>query len=191
MSVSLSIFTWDPVHPYGQTIVDPAVVLPYAGTPLVSAFSSTDRPRLRVRAHFRGAIAKYAAIRDFWIARRGPVELFYFRPRIDYAKTSVTPTGAVNGSNTVYTVPADATYGGDYPIDDANAVLTVNGTPVSKTVDTDGRTFTAAAAPAGGTTVRIAYYAYRKFRFVGEEFPTSYPAVGTYEFDLEMREEST
>lgn len=191
MSVTLPIFTWDPIHPYRQTEVDPTVVVPYAGTPLTSRYSETDRPRLNVGAHFRGVATKYEGIRAFWVTRRGPVNLFYFRPRINYAHANVTPTGLVNGANTVYTVPADVTYGGDYPIDDANAILTVNGTPVAKTVDTDGRTFTAAAAPAGGTTVRLAYWAYRRFRFGSDQFPTAYPVVGTYEFDLELVEEST
>lgn len=189
MTVSLAVLTTDPIVPYAPVPVDPAIVAEYAGSPLTSRASELDRALMSYPLRFRGIEAKRLALLAFWRARRGPVGLFYFRDRLDYTRTGIVPTGLVNGSNTVFTIPVGDPYGGDFPIDDANAVLTVNGTPVSKTVGTDERTFTAAVAPAGGTTVLLAYTYYRKVRFLGDRFPLTNPAVGTFEVALDLMEE--
>lgn len=189
MTVSLAVFTTDPIVPYEPGLFDPAIVAEFAGTPTTSRASELERALCVFRLRFRGTETKRAAIDAFWRARRGPVGLFYFRDRIAYTRTGITPTGLVNGANTVYTIPVGDPYGGDFPIEDATAILYVDGLAVSKTTSTDGRTMTAAVAPAGGTVVTMDYTYYRKVRFVGDRLAVSNPAVGTYEVSAELQEE--
>lgn len=92
----------------------------------------------------------------FLRAREHMGTAFYWTDPADHARTAVA-LGAGNGVKTVFSLPSGETLL-DYPINDANAILKVNGTPVSRTVQTDARTITAAVAPAGGTTVTCDYH---------------------------------
>lgn len=193
MAVTLAIFPSTPLVPYTPTLRDPAVVVEFAGSPLSARASTLERAyrRFAFRVRLRGDTER-ATFVDFWIARRGPVGVFYFRDRVEYARVSVA-LGTAIAAQVNFPIPSGDPYGGDYPIDDANAILYADtgGGPVavSKTVDTDGRKFVAAVAPGAGAVMTASYWYYRRVRFESDELPVPHPIVGAHEAEVVLVEE--
>lgn len=110
--------------------------------------------------------AERAVVDEFFEDRVLDVGSFYWMVPATHTRTGVA-LGTGNGSNQSFPLPSSGAEQRDYPIEDATAVLKVNGTPVSATVDTDTRTFTAAVAPGLGTAVTADYTFYRLVRLEG------------------------
>lgn len=193
MAVTLPVLTLVPTAPYRFVLWDPTDKAEFDGSPYTSEASRLSRGLNRWDFSVRKNDAALATLLTFWKARRGPAGLFYWRPgkEAEYARTAIVPTGAINGVNKVYTIPVGDPNGGDYPIDDANAILKVNGVAVAKTVDTDGRTMTATVAPAGGTTVTMDYYRYARVRFDGDRFDVQHRVPGENIVPLLLTEQVT
>lgn len=189
MAVTLQILTFVPVLPYAPRLRDPATIAEFDGSPLTARAAALERAYRVYNVRRRMNAAAWATFLAFWEARRGAVSLFYWKDPLEYARTAVA-LGTGDGVQTDWPIPVGSPYGGDFPIDDANAILKVNGTPVSKTTDTDGRSFTAAVAPGAGTTVTADYWYYRRVRFGSDELGLSHPAVGTYEVAVELVEDA-
>jgi len=195
MPTTLAIFPSTPLVPYTPTLRDPAIVAEFSGSPLSARASTLERAyrRFAFRVRLRGTTER-AAFADFWVARRGPVGLFYFLDRVEYARVSVA-LGVAVAAQVDFLVPTGATTGGDFPVADANAILYADtgGGPavVAKTVDTDGRKFVASAAPGAGAIMTASYWYYRRVRFEGDEQPIPHPIVGSHEADVALVEEST
>lgn len=91
-------------------------------------------------------------IHAFLLARGWTESPFLFEDPKDAERTGVALEGAVNGSNTVFSLPTSDT-DEDYRHfpKQGSVVLKVAGSPVSvASVSTDGRTVTASAAPVSG-----------------------------------------
>lgn len=107
---------------------------------------------------------------DFLRARRNAIESFFWKEPLNgfFAVTSVA-CGTGDGIETTFDLPAltDPDYGGMFPIDDANFVGRVAGTPATvSSVDTEGRDFTFSAAPGNGLAVTADFHFYRLVRLV-------------------------
>lgn len=86
-----------------------------------------------------------------------------------------------------FELPVTGMYGGDYPIDDVHAVLYADAAPVTATVDTDGRKFTAAVAPGAGKVMTADYWYYRRVR-LDSDVRWLEPVSGTYAIQVELQE---
>ena len=107
-----------------------------------------------------------ATLDAFLAARTYEKTAFYWKPPATYTRTAVA-LGTGDGVATVFTIPTTGVEVRDYPINDATAVLKVNGVAVTATVSTSGRTFTATSPPALGTAVTADYTFMRLVRLEG------------------------
>jgi len=189
MAVTLAVFPFVPTHPYRRTRVDPTSVASFSGSPLTSRATLLGRDLFRFSWVGRYSSANLATLEAFWVARRGPAGLCYFKDPVGNPRTAIA-LGTAIAAQVLFSLPASGTYLGDFPIDDANAILYADGSPVTiASIDTDGRTVTASSAPGVGKVMTFTYGAYRKARFVSEELEVSTPAVGTYEVPVDLVEE--
>lgn len=190
MAVTLQVLSFVPVLPYSPRLVDPTTIAEFAGTPRTARASELERAYRVYPVRRRMNAAAYATLVAFFEARRGPVELFYWKEPLLYARTTIA-LGTGDGAQTVWPIPSGSPYGGDFPIDDANAIVYVDGVAVSKTTDTDGRAFTlASAAGTSGKAITASYHYYRRVRFGDQALVLSHAAVGTYEVSVELVEEA-
>lgn len=186
MSLAVWTSTWVPLHPYGSGDSRPTVVARMSGGGEQRA-SVLSRELRRYEMRFRVTTTVKQAIAAFFTARGQTLESFLFKDLKDYARTGVTPSPATgNGVATVFTLPLTGTYAGDYPIDDGNAILKAGGSPVTKTVQTDARTMTAAAAP-GASAITMDYHYYRRVR-LESAFAWSEPIYGVWEASFALVE---
>lgn len=102
----------------------------------------------------------------FFEARGWSLESFLWKDPLDYRRFGISPT-QIGGK--VFEIPTTGTYGGDYPIDDANLVVYDAGSPVAGvTVDVDARTVTLPSPPGGAVTMD--YHYARRVRLVPGSF---------------------
>ena len=189
MAVSLDVLTFVPVHPYSPRLRDPATIAEFEGSPLTGRAATLERGYRVYPVRKRMNAAAYATFEAFWEAHRGAVVLFYWKEPLVYARTAVA-LGVSAGGQVNFPIPEGSPYGGDFPIDDGHAILKSDGTPITKTTDTDGRKFVAGAAPGAGHTMTADYWFYRRVRFGSDELGLNVPAVGTYEVAVELVEEA-
>lgn len=189
MPATLAVLDFVPVLPYVPRWRDPAVVAEFEGSPLTARASTLERAFRVFPVHRRMTAAAFATFVAFWEARRGVVSLFYWKDPLGYTRVAV-PLGVSAGGQVDFPIPDGSPYGGDFPIADANAILKSDGTPIAKTTDTDGRKFTASAAPGAGHTMTADYWYYRRVRFGSDELGLNHPAVGTYEVAVDLLEEA-
>jgi hypothetical protein len=105
---------------------------------------------------------------EFLTARGWEVESFFLREPLNgiYSRSSIS-IGTGDGSETEFTIPSTGENAGDYPIDDAHAIVYVSGSPVTvSAVNTEDRSFTLASPPAGSAPVTADYWFYRLVRLV-------------------------
>lgn len=186
MALAVLSATYVPLHPYGYGDDRPVVVARMSGGAEQRA-ASLSRKLRAYTLRFRTTAANRLAIDAFFEARGYQAESFLWKDLKDYARTGISPTPSTgNGVATVFTIPKTGTHGGDYPIDDANALLKVAGSPVTKTVQTDARTMTAAAAP-GASAITMDYHFYKRVRLAGA-YEWSEPVYGVFEATLRLAE---
>src|SRR5688572_16334327 len=131
--------------------------------------------------------AERLALLNFLRARGWTRDAFLLQDPLDADRTAVALEGAVNGSNTVFSLPTVETHEDfrHYP-KQGSVIGKVNGTPVSiASVDTDGRTITFSAAPAGGTTVTADFTGLRLVR-LAQEPEVGGETVDRFDHALEM-----
>jgi len=155
------VFRWIPQYPINEQVVF-RTLISQTEHGLEQRRSKWLRPRRRFGIRFN-ALPKqdFDAIWDFFIARRGSYEPFYFRNlHDDPVEDEVVGTG--DGTTTTfsfanrYVVPeTDRVY--------LDGVLQVR--DADYTIDTDAGRITFATAPAQGVTITASYEFYRKVRF--------------------------
>lgn len=189
MPTTLSVFPFVPTHPYTRKRIDPTAIASFSGSPLTSRASFLDRDLFAFAWSGRFTLANLETLEAFWVARRGPVGLFYFKDPIGNPRTSAS-LGTAIAAQTVFPLPTGA-YRGEFPIDNGTAILYADGSPVTiASVDTDGRSVTASSAPGVGKVMTLTYQHYRKVRFATEELDIQTPAVGTYDVPIALLEEA-
>lgn len=125
---------------------------------------------------------------DFYVARKGATESFLFEPPRDKHRTGVS-LGIAGAAQTVFPLPTAGKEAGDYPQDNAAAVLYDDGSPIAQTVQTDARTMTAAVAPANGSVMTADYDRYERVRFAAESgLPWQSVAPNVWRMRLELIE---
>lgn len=188
MPATLSVFPFVPAHPYQRRLIDPTAIATFSGSPLTARATLLSRAYHAFAWQARLSAANLATLEAFWIARRGPAGLLYYKDPVAYIRTAVS-LGTSIAAQTVFALPVGA-YLGDFPISNASAILYSDGSPITiASIDTDGRTITASSAPGAGHAMTATYHYYRKVRFVSESFEASTPAVGTYEVPVDLVEE--
>lgn len=189
MPTTLSVFPFVPTHPYSRKRIDPTAIASFSGSPLTSRASFLDRDLFAFAWSGRFTLANLETLEAFWVARRGPVGLFYFKDPIGNPRTSAS-LGTAIAAQTVFPLPTGA-YRGEFPIDNGTAILYADASPVAiASVDTDGRSVTASSAPGVGKVMTLTYQHYRKVRFATEELDIQTPAVGTYDVPIALLEEA-
>lgn len=187
--MTLAVFSasYVPLQPYTYEDDRPAVAAQMSGGPSQRATVISRKVRSYVLG-FKVLEATRLAIDAFFEARGYTVESFLWKDLKDYARTGVVPSPATsNGVATVFTIPLTGTYGGDYPIDDANAILYRAGVAATKTVQTDARTMTASVAPLTGGAMTMDYHYYRRVH-LAERFRWSEAAYGHFRTTLRFEE---
>lgn len=162
--MALAVFSasYTPLHPYTFGDDRPKVVARMSGGAEQRA-ATLSRPLRTYRLLLMRQSSDRAAIDTFFATAGYGVTSFLWKDLQDYARTGITPTPATSdGANAVFTIPLTGLYGGDYPIDDGNAILYRAGVAATKTVQTDARTMTAAVAPLTGGAMTMDYQFYRR-----------------------------
>lgn len=187
MALAVLSATYVPLQPYVYEDDQPAVTAQMSGGPAQRA-AVLSRKRRSYVLGFKVLEAGRLAIDAFFEARRFTVESFLWKDLKDYARTGVVPSPATSdGVVTVFTIPTTGTYGGDYPIDDANAILYRAGVIATKTVQTDARTMTASVAPLTGGAMTMAYHYYRRVS-LAERYRWSEAAYGHFRTSIRLTE---
>lgn len=134
--------------------------------------------------HVRRTDAERLAIDDFLVrARSVSHESFYVLDPYDPIRTAVS-LGNGDGVKTVFTLPTTGEESRFYPKDDALLVVRVSGAPVTvSSVDTDGRSVTLAAPPAGAAPVEIDFSGLRLCMLSA---PTEWKGAGAAWFDATL-----
>ena len=190
MTLQVLSATYVPLHPYDFGDDRPTVVARMSGGAEQRA-ASLSRKLRTYTLRFRTTAATRLALDTFFEARGYTLESFLWKDLKDYARTGVAPTPATSdGAQTVFTIPLTGVYGGDYPIDDANAILYRAGVAATKTVQTDARTMTAAVAPLTGGAMTMAYHFYKRVR-LAERYDWSEPIFGVFETAMRLVEVPT
>lgn len=188
--MSLAIFTFTPRHPVGYRLRRPSRTYSFAGSQSEQRVSLASRTLRVYRWPFRVSAASGTreALDAFFVARGGSGESFLVKDLKDYARTGVVlepPTS--DDVETVFSLPTSGELAGDYPIDDANAILYRAGVAAAKTVQTDARTLTAAVAPLTGGAMTADYWYRRRVKFA-EDLEWSEPVFGTFECEVVLEE---
>jgi len=116
----------------------------------------------RFTMDFKRDTAGRALIDEFFDDRDDELEAWFWRLS-SWSRAAYSLPAAV-AAQTVYPIPTGKPNGGDYPLDNVNAILKLDGSPVTKTVQTEARTMTASVGATGGELVTIEYDFYRLFR---------------------------
>lgn len=167
--MSLSIFT-GPMPAFAHTVepIRPGIVTAF-GSQTEQRSTRSSRTYRRFPYSWLGLdAAAVEAMDTFFTALGMSATSFLWRdpdPDVAYLfNRAGVALGTGTGAKTVFALLATGEGGGDYAADDGRTVLMVNGSSVSRTVQTDARTITASAAPANGTTVTASYAFYRRVR---------------------------
>jgi hypothetical protein len=189
--VSLAIFPTTPpaIHPYGYEDDDAALIVKMAGSALEQRSSLYGRKLRTYHLRYRTTASNRATLDAFFLARRFTAESFLYRDLKDYARTGVAVVPATSdGIVTAFALPTSGVYAGDYPIDDAHAILYRAGVSVGTiTVQTDARTLTRSPAPSAGGAMTADYWYYRRVRLL-DRFAWAEPVYGTFEADFALVE---
>jgi len=187
--MTLAILTLPPWETYDRTPVLPVLNQSYGeGAEIRAALEGLERYRwiwpMRLTA------SELATWQEFARLRSQTVESFLIKDvKFGYARTNVA-LGTSTVGQTEFVIPTTGVNAHDYPVDDANAILYDDGSPVSKTVSVDDRKFTAAASPATGSIMSADYHFYRRVRLVAPA--TEKPlAPGWIEVGAELLEVTT
>ena len=121
---------------------------------------------------------------DFVYAR-GTTESFLMRDPDRSARASVA-LGTSIAAQTIFTIPTDGVVGGDYPVDNASAILYDDGAPVTKTVVTDSRHFDASVSPTAGSVMTADYEYYLRFEI--QSFRVSNAGGALWAVTLQLQE---
>lgn len=162
--MALAVFSanYTPLHPYTFGDDRPKVVARMAGGAEQRA-ATLSRPLRTYRLLLLRQASDRAAIDTFFATAGIGVTSFLWKDLKDYTRTGVVPSPATSdGVQTVFTLPKTGIYGGDYPVDDGNAILYRAGVAATKTVQTDARTMTASVAPLTGGAMTMDYHYYRR-----------------------------
>lgn len=187
MSLAVLSASYAPIHPYGYEDDRPVVVARMAGGASEQRATTASRKLRRYTLRFRTTAATRLALDAFFEARGYTAESFLWKDLKDYSRTGITLSPATgNGVATVFTIPTTGMYGGDYPIDQAGTLLKVAGVSVTRTVQTDARTLTAAAAP-GASAITADYEFYKRVRLAGP-YSWSEPVYGIFDTTLVLQE---
>ena len=110
----------------------------------------------------------------FFAARHSQSEAFLFKDPLDAGLVDVS-IGTGTGAATTFYLPTTGTNRRFYPVS-TGLVVEVSGTPVTvSSVDTDGRSVTLAAPPAGSAPVTITCDVYRLVRLEDLNWTHSHP----------------
>ena len=167
--MSLAVFSSPtPIEPYRGAPLRETTIVRFAGAGSEGRASPTSREFWRWVLRFRLTDANLATLAAFFLARGQQGTSFLWKPlkAVEYARTAIA-LGTSTLTQTVFSLPTSGQYAGDYPVDDANCILKSDGTPISKTVQTDARTITAAVAPGSGHVITADYYRYARVRLDG------------------------
>lgn len=144
----------------------PVMLLRDGGPEEVVAEQLAPLAARRWRWPFEMSAPQRQAVDAFLVqARKLGTEAFYILDPHDAQRTAIA-LGTGNGAQVIWPLPSTlaSEYRRDFPVDEAATLLKVNGVSVTRTVQVDARTLTAAVAPGVGTTVTADYRAYRKVR---------------------------
>lgn len=168
--MTIAIWTWSPDLAWTKSPIRPAEHVAFAPGGAEQRADLQPRTRWEYGLEVSDDKSVAQAIEAFLEARSWTVVAFFFREPLNgrYSRTGVS-CGTGDGVETTFSLPslpADLE-GGDYPIDDANFVGYVDGSPATvSSVDTEARTFTFAAAPANTKPVTADYWFYRLVRLL-------------------------
>lgn len=171
--MSLAVFAYPiPSYAYGATLSRPFVLTRFGGQNEQRG-SRSGRMFRSWGLSFEGLDeAERAGLDAFYVARSGQVDSFLWRnpdPRDseNWCRVGVA-LGASVALQVLFPLPTGASeYAGDYPLDDVRTVLRDDGVAITRTVQTDNRTLTAGAAPAGSSVMTADYCFARRVRFDG------------------------
>lgn len=186
--MALAIFSasYTPLQPYGFGDDRPFVVAKLSGGAEQRA-AVLSRPLRTFRILLKKLATDREAIDAFFAARGVRIESFLWKDLKDYARTGVTLVPSPgDGATTAFSLPKTGTYAGDYPIDQAGTLLKVAGASVTRTVQTDARTLTAAVAP-GASAITADYEYYRRV-VLDQPYRWDERAYGHFWTELALRE---
>jgi hypothetical protein len=166
--MTIAVWTQTPDMAWARTPIRPAEVIAFAPGGSEQRADLQDRTRWEYYWPMSISRSEMLAVEAFLEARSWVVEAFFVRePRNGrYARTGVS-IGTGDGVETVFSIPSSGDEAGDYPIDDANAIVYVDGSPVTvSSVDTEDQTFTLAAAATNLKPVTADYHYYRLVRLL-------------------------
>lgn len=164
----MAIWTETPeIDGYSVVARQPVTVFSYAGAGTEQRAALLARPRREYTWPMRRTKSEAATVDAFFLARNYQVESFLLRDPDQYTRTGVSLGTSVSGQK-VFTIPSTGQHAGDYPVNDAHAVVYDDGvaTGATVTVDTDARTFTLSTAPTSGSVITVDYWYYRRVRLV-------------------------
>lgn len=161
-----------PAYSFGQVLERPVVLSRY-GQQTEQRSTRSGRTYRLWNLTWQGLTDAERAILDaFYVARGGTSESFLWRnpdpTDPDPWYRQAVALGTSIALQTVFNlVSGTSEFGGDYPVDDAGAILKSDGAVIAKTVQVDARTMTASVAPGAGHTITADYRLYRRVRFDG------------------------
>ena len=188
----VAVFSYEPSMPYQPEAFEEDIVSTFAGTTVEQRASLLSRAFYRWPLSFILNRTNRDSMKAFWEARRGRIEAFYWKDRIDYARLAVPLTPDSDGVTLAFDLPSSGLYSGDYPIDDANVKLyrdaVLNGGALS--ADTDARQIVTDSAPAAPAKPMTAdYHFYRLVRFEENKWRETFVSqAGVFRISLALRE---
>lgn len=186
--MSLAIFSEIPLlgHDYGDDAK--VVAIAYAGGAEQRA-QTMDRELRTLSLPFKRNKTGRATIDTFFRARSWGKDSFLCKDLNDYQRTGIA-LGTATGGQTVFPLPTTGQYAGDYPIDDANAVVYDDGVPATiSSIDVDARTFTLSSGVGASSVMTCDYWFYRRFALASPyRWRLVAAGVGWYTTEISLRE---
>jgi hypothetical protein len=164
--VTIAIWTFDPDLDWSFEAIDPVEILRMAPMPLEQRVSLAPREFRRYQLPLSVNKTTKEAIEAFLLARRSAAEAFFFRePLNGWCHEAGISLGTGDGIETTFALPTTGNFVGFYPIDNANLVGKVDGSPATvASVQTEARTITFSAAPGNTLAVTLDCDFYRLVR---------------------------